>query len=139
MVKIPEPMTAPMPSEVRLRQPRDFFNRISAFSESANSWSILLQRKSCDATHVLRSRPQSRRSEVAPDYSEEVRRDSMYPEMLGCATCCREVCPNCSQCKHGSGAIYRAIAKFRSVVEKGRSMLRPTNENRLSGLLELGI
>src|SRR5229473_2272986 len=57
MVKMPDPMTAPMPSEVRLSHPRDFFNRTSAFSESDMSWSIPLQRKSSDPTHALRSRP----------------------------------------------------------------------------------
>src|SRR5712692_1658894 len=56
MVKMPEPMTAPITSDVRLSHPRDFFNRTSAFSESDSSWSILLQRKSCDPTHALRSR-----------------------------------------------------------------------------------
>src|SRR6266436_9912540 len=56
-VKIPEPITAPMPSEVRLSHPRDFFNRISAFSESDSSWSIPLQRKRSDPTHALRSYP----------------------------------------------------------------------------------
>src|SRR5882762_778896 len=57
MVKMPDPMTAPMPSEVKLSHPRDFFNRTSAFSESDMSWSIPLQRKSSDPTHALRSRP----------------------------------------------------------------------------------
>jgi len=57
IVKMPEPMTAPMPSEVRLSHPKDFFNRTSAFSESDSSWSILLQWKSCDATPALRSHP----------------------------------------------------------------------------------
>src|SRR3981081_2738976 len=51
-VKIPEPITAPMPSAVRLTQPNDFFNPTSAFSESDNSWSMLLQRKRSDATHT---------------------------------------------------------------------------------------
>jgi hypothetical protein len=56
-VKIPEPITAPMPSEVKLSHPRDFFKRVSWFSESDRSWSILLQRRRCDPTHALRSRP----------------------------------------------------------------------------------
>src|SRR6202043_2013903 len=47
MVKIPEPITAPMPSEVRLSQPRDFFNRFSGCCESVMSWSISFLRKSC--------------------------------------------------------------------------------------------
>src|SRR5215470_15972577 len=55
MVKMPEPMTAPMPREVRLSQPRDFLRRSSAPSESDRSWSILLQLKSWEATHYLRS------------------------------------------------------------------------------------
>src|SRR6202035_1625474 len=54
-VKIPEPITAPMPSAVRLTQPNDFLNPTSAFSESDNSWSMLLQRKRSDATHTLQS------------------------------------------------------------------------------------
>src|ERR1700739_2184218 len=56
-VKIPEPITAPMPSDVRLSHPSDFFNRISAFSESDSNWSMLLQRNSGDATQALRSHP----------------------------------------------------------------------------------
>src|SRR3974390_1348425 len=52
---MPEPMTAPIPSEVRLNQPSDFLSLISALSESANNWSMLLQRNSGDATHALRS------------------------------------------------------------------------------------
>src|SRR5579862_7950050 len=59
-VKIPEPITAPIPSDVRLSHPRDFFNRISAFSESDSSWSIFLQRNSGDATQALRSHPRPR-------------------------------------------------------------------------------
>src|SRR5258708_7951694 len=58
MVKIPEPMTAPMPSEVRLSQPSDFLSRVSSFCESERSLSMLLQRKSGDdATRALRSSP----------------------------------------------------------------------------------
>src|ERR1700739_4207409 len=60
-VKIPEPITAPIPREVRLNHPNDFFNLISAFSESDRSWSILLQRNSGDATQSLRLRPHSLR------------------------------------------------------------------------------
>src|SRR5258707_155305 len=60
-VKIPEPITAPMPSEVRLSHPSDFFNRISAFSESDSSWSMFLHRNSGDATQALRSHPRPRR------------------------------------------------------------------------------
>ena len=33
-VKIPDPITAPMPSDVRLSQPSDFFRRISGLSAS---------------------------------------------------------------------------------------------------------
>src|SRR6267142_3418867 len=57
MVKIPEPMTAPMPREVRLSQPKDFFNRNSAPSQSEISWSMFLRRKSDEATQALRSNP----------------------------------------------------------------------------------
>src|ERR1700735_102382 len=46
-VKIPEPMTAPIPSEVRLSQPRDFFKRFSGSCESVMSWSMSFLRKSC--------------------------------------------------------------------------------------------
>src|SRR5580692_10711992 len=56
-VKMPEPITAPIPGEVRLIQPRDFFNFTLAFSESLKSWSISLHWNSCDATHTLRLRP----------------------------------------------------------------------------------
>src|SRR5579859_6942241 len=65
-VKIPEPITAPMPSDVRLSHPSDFFNRISAFSESDSSWSIFLQRNSGDATQALRfaSAPPQRQPET---------------------------------------------------------------------------
>src|SRR5256885_13555635 len=54
MVKIPEPITAPMPSDVRLTQPRVFFNRTSACSESESNWSMPLQRNKGDATRTLR-------------------------------------------------------------------------------------
>ena len=37
IVKIPDPITAPMPSEVRLSQPSDFFRRISGLSASEMS------------------------------------------------------------------------------------------------------
>src|SRR5258708_29707441 len=57
MVKMPEPMTAPMPREVRLSQPNDFFNRNSAPSQSEMSWSMFLRRKSDEANRALRSSP----------------------------------------------------------------------------------
>src|SRR5260221_13970024 len=57
IVKIPEPMTAPMPREVRLSQPKDFFNRNSAPSQSEISWSMFLRRKKDEATQALRSNP----------------------------------------------------------------------------------
>src|SRR5260221_11161281 len=57
IVKIPEPMTAPMPREVRLSQPKDFFNRNSAPSQSEISWSMFLRRKRDEATQALRSNP----------------------------------------------------------------------------------
>src|SRR5579859_808767 len=57
MVKMPEPITAPMPREVRLSQPNDFFNRNSAPSQSEISWSIFLRRKSDEANRALRSSP----------------------------------------------------------------------------------
>src|ERR1700752_1139316 len=47
-VKIPEPMTAPIPSEVRLSQPSDFFNRRSGSSASEINWSMFLTRKSVE-------------------------------------------------------------------------------------------
>src|SRR5215469_10946369 len=58
-VKIPEPITAPMPSEVRLIHPSDFFSCFSGFSESEMSLSMLLQRKSCRAN---RHPPPTRRA-----------------------------------------------------------------------------
>src|SRR4029077_20115821 len=79
MVKMPEPMTAPMPSEVRLSHPRDFFNRTSAFSESDMSWSIPLQRKSSDPTHALRSHPGKPELQIT-QYVLRNGRASMYPE-----------------------------------------------------------
>src|SRR5215475_6328307 len=54
IVKMPEPMTAPMPREVRLSQPSDFLSLISAPSQSEMSWSMSLQRNSGEATQVLR-------------------------------------------------------------------------------------
>src|SRR6266404_2751738 len=57
IVKIPEPITAPIPREVRLSQPKDFFNRNSAPSQSEISWSMFLRRKSDEATQALRSNP----------------------------------------------------------------------------------
>src|SRR3984893_1481517 len=49
-VKIPEPMTAPMPREVRLSQPSDFFNRRSGSSASEISLSMFLTRNSPEST-----------------------------------------------------------------------------------------
>src|SRR5712664_2210561 len=86
IVKIPEPMTAPMPSDVRLSHPRDFFNRTSAFSQSDRSWSMLLQRKSCDPTHALRSHSGKPEPEATRCTFGESVRASMYPEMTCHAT-----------------------------------------------------
>ena len=47
-VKLPEPMTAPIPSEVRLSQPSVFFRLRSELSESAISLSMSLTRNNCD-------------------------------------------------------------------------------------------
>src|SRR5215469_4847394 len=52
-VKMPEPITAPIPSEVRLSQPSDFLSRFSGRSESEISWSMLLVRKSCGSNRHL--------------------------------------------------------------------------------------
>ena len=49
-VKIPEPMTAPIPREVRLSQPSDFFNRRSGSSASEISLSMFLTRNSPEST-----------------------------------------------------------------------------------------
>jgi hypothetical protein len=49
-VKIPEPMTAPIPREVRLNQPSDFFNRRSGSSASEINWSIFFTRNSPEST-----------------------------------------------------------------------------------------
>ena len=46
-VKIPEPITAPMPSEVKLTAPSDFFSRLSGSCESEISLSMSLVRKIC--------------------------------------------------------------------------------------------
>jgi hypothetical protein len=45
-VKMPEPITAPMPRAVRETGPRVFFNRRSGSSESEISLSMDLQQKS---------------------------------------------------------------------------------------------
>ena len=56
-VKIPEPITAPMPSDVRLSQPSDFLSCFSGCSESEMSWSIFFLRKSCGSNrHLPRER-----------------------------------------------------------------------------------
>ena len=52
-VKIPEPITAPMPSEVRLSQPSVFLSRFSGRSASEMSWSMLLVRKNCGSNRHL--------------------------------------------------------------------------------------
>jgi hypothetical protein len=44
-VKMPEPMTAPMPSEVSETGPRVFFRRVSGFSDSVMSLSMDLQQR----------------------------------------------------------------------------------------------
>src|ERR1700733_7733128 len=45
-VKIPDPMTAPTPSAIKLHTPSDFFSRRSGSSEAAMRASILLVRRS---------------------------------------------------------------------------------------------
>jgi hypothetical protein len=47
-VKMPEPMTAPMPSAVREMGPSVFFSACSGHSESLISLSMDLRAKSCD-------------------------------------------------------------------------------------------
>src|ERR1700676_984306 len=59
-VKIPEPMTAPIPREVRLSHPSDFFNRRSGSSASEINWSIFLTRNSPEPN---RHHPTARRIE----------------------------------------------------------------------------
>src|SRR5208282_6752904 len=54
IVKIPEPMTAPIPSEVRLSQPSDFFRWTSAPSQSEISWSMFLRRNKDEGNQTLR-------------------------------------------------------------------------------------
>src|SRR5712692_8037742 len=49
-VKIPDPMTAPIPRDVRLSQPRVFFKRRSGSSESEINRSIFLTRNSPEPT-----------------------------------------------------------------------------------------
>src|SRR5437588_9448600 len=51
-VKIPEPMTAPMPSAVSDQGPSVFFSRCSGFSDSAISLSIDFLAKNCDREKV---------------------------------------------------------------------------------------
>src|SRR5215813_11823909 len=93
---MPEPMTAPMPSEVRLSQPSDFLRRTSAFSESERSWSILLQLKSWDATRsspIAPGKPQ----EHPAGYGLVVEKASIYlRERRGarsCDGCCLRLTP----------------------------------------------
>jgi hypothetical protein len=52
-VKIPEPMTAPMPSAVSDQGPRDFFSACSGSSDSLISLSMDLQANSCLSRAVL--------------------------------------------------------------------------------------
>src|SRR6267142_6153428 len=52
-VKIPDPITAPIPSDVRLSHPSDFFSRFSGLSASEMSWSMLLVRKNCGSNRHL--------------------------------------------------------------------------------------
>jgi hypothetical protein len=52
-VKIPEPITAPMPSAVSDHGPRVFFRQCSGFSESSISLSMDLQRSSWLASGKL--------------------------------------------------------------------------------------
>src|SRR6516225_746036 len=61
MVKMPDPMTAPMPSDVRLTQPSDFFRRNSAPSQSEISWSMFLRRKRDEGNQYLRAHPGDRK------------------------------------------------------------------------------
>src|SRR5271155_4936942 len=57
IVKIPEPITAPIPSDVRLSHPSDFFSCFSRISESEISRSISFLRKSCAPNrHLPRER-----------------------------------------------------------------------------------
>jgi hypothetical protein len=56
MVKMPEPITAPIPSDVKLTQPSDFLSCLSGFSESEISRSIFLVRKSCAPNRHLPGR-----------------------------------------------------------------------------------
>ena len=52
-VKMPEPMTAPIPSEVSATGPSVFLRRVSGFSESEISLSMDFLAKSWDARTVL--------------------------------------------------------------------------------------
>ena len=53
---MPEPITAPIPSDVKLSQPSDFLSCLSGFSESEISRSIFLVRKSCAPNRHLPGR-----------------------------------------------------------------------------------
>src|SRR5947209_3286969 len=64
-VKMPEPITAPIPSAVRLNAPRDFFKRWAGSSDAATSWSMLLVRKSGFIGRVRRSRPAAGRCRLS--------------------------------------------------------------------------
>src|SRR5262252_2151220 len=79
MVKMPEPMTAPMPREVRLNQPRDFLRRSSAPSQSEISWSIFLRRKRGEATQALRGAHPGAAKNPLPD--TKISAWTLYREM----------------------------------------------------------
>jgi hypothetical protein len=57
-VKMPDPMTAPMPSAVSDQGPRVFLSRCSASSESEISLSMDLQAKICFARTMLPGVPE---------------------------------------------------------------------------------
>src|SRR5258708_21938172 len=74
-VKIPEPMTAPIPREVRLNHPSDFFNRRSGSSASEISWSMFLTRNSPEPTrhHPTAARIEQRGDSTLTGFTPQLR------------------------------------------------------------------
>src|SRR5260221_8984499 len=87
--KIPVPIMAPMPRAVRLIHPSVFLSRFSGCSESETSWSMSLQRSSCDPTRALRSHPGKPEASLGWIRKFQGRAcGSLYPETPRHATHC---------------------------------------------------
>src|SRR6266852_6313627 len=91
-VKIPDPMTAPIPREVRLSQPRVFFRRRSGSSESEINRSIFLTRNSPESTrhpphaNLAEKLGHSTLQGYAPQRLVQTRADNLKTQRGGAAT-----------------------------------------------------